>query len=198
VKKEEALSYAGSRNLHIVEVGVDNDFNVVCKVVDDAWFEKDEAEGLEHLEQQQHGKKQDRIINKEILITVFISENDFQTKVERLRKFMEKRVIVKVKLDFRGRRGTEPEREMARETMANLLERVTDVARMTMLPRTEGNWYVADFVPQTDSSKKKITPEMVLQQPLPLLKAEIQQRKREEELAAREMERLATEKLFER
>jgi len=193
----KALNIAHRQQFHLVQLGFDNDHNPLCKIVDEQFLVR-EQELLE--EKNNKNKVKTPKLVKDITFTTFIAEHDFDTKIQQIKKLLtqSKPKIVRVRIDFRGKKGQPPEREMARGAMANLLERVFDFGRMVNLPHTEGNCFSAELHPLTKTSKsrKTITPQMILEAPLPLLHVEKMQLINEEQKAFLMLERKKKEDIF--
>ncbi len=85
---------------------------------------------------------------KEVQLRPRTEEHDFQVKLKRARKFLEKGNIVKVVVRFRGRELRRP--EVGVETMDRMLEAMEDLATVEFRSRSiEGRRLVARMEPGT-------------------------------------------------
>ena len=98
--RDEALEYAYSKNLDLVEVAAGAD-PPVCRVMD---------YGKYRYEQEQKAKlarkHQSQIHVKEIKLRPKIGDHDYETKKGHVVRFLEQRAKVKVTIMFRGRETT--------------------------------------------------------------------------------------------
>ena len=107
----------------------------VCKIMDYGKYKyeisKKEKEGR---------KKQHTIIVKEIRMRPKIDKHDFNTKVQRARKFIDHGDRVKVSLQFRGREMTHM--DIGRNLMLNFQEALEDIAKIDSPVSKEGHTLV--------------------------------------------------------
>src|SRR5438309_11353365 len=115
----DALEYAFSKNLDLVEVAAQAD-PPVAKVMD--W-------GKYRYEQEQKAKlarkHQTQINVKEIKLRPKIGVHDYNTKKGHVLRFLNQRAKVKVTIMFRGREQTHPER--GRDLLMRLAEDVQEI-----------------------------------------------------------------------
>src|SRR5205823_5854117 len=126
----EALEYAYSRNLDLVEVAANAD-PPVAKVMD--W-------GKYKYEQEQRAKlarkHQTQINVKEIKLRPKIGVHDYNTKKGHVERFLNQRAKVKVTIMFRGREQTHPER--GRDLLMRLAEDVKEIGQIESPPLQDG------------------------------------------------------------
>jgi translation initiation factor IF-3 len=122
----EALEYAFSKNLDLVEVAAQAD-PPVAKVMD--W-------GKYRYEQEQKAKlarkHQTQINVKEIKLRPKIGEHDYRTKKGHVERFLNQRAKVKVTIMFRGRETSHPER--GRDLLMRLAEDVQEIGQIEAMP----------------------------------------------------------------
>jgi translation initiation factor IF-3 len=122
----EALEYAFSKNLDLVEVAAQAD-PPVAKVMD--W-------GKYRYEQEQKAKlarkHQTQINVKEIKLRPKIGEHDYRTKRGHVERFLNQRAKVKVTIMFRGRETSHPER--GRDLLMRLAEDVQEIGQIEAAP----------------------------------------------------------------
>jgi translation initiation factor IF-3 len=122
----EALEYAFSKNLDLVEVAAQAD-PPVAKVMD--W-------GKYRYEQEQKAKlarkHQTQINVKEIKLRPKIGEHDYRTKKGHVERFLNQRAKVKVTIMFRGRETSHPER--GRDLLMRLAEDVQEIGQIEAAP----------------------------------------------------------------
>jgi translation initiation factor IF-3 len=122
----EALDYAYSKNLDLVEVAAQAD-PPVAKVMD--W-------GKYRYEQEQKAKlarkHQTQINVKEIKLRPKIGEHDYNTKKGHVERFLNQRAKVKVTIMFRGRETSHPER--GRDLLMRLAGDVQEIGQIEAMP----------------------------------------------------------------
>ena len=119
VAVRDALEYAFSKNLDLVEVAAAAD-PPVAKVMDFGKY-KYEQEQKAKLAR----KHQSQIHVKEIKLRPKIGIHDYETKRGHVRRFLDQRAKVKVTIMFRGRETSHPER--GRDLLIRLAEDVKDI-----------------------------------------------------------------------
>jgi translation initiation factor IF-3 len=128
--RDEALEYAFSKNLDLVEVAANAD-PPVCRIMD---------YGKYKYEQEQKAKtarKHQVSINvKEIKLRPKIGVHDFETKKGHVVRFLKQRAKVKVTIMFRGREQSHPER--GRDLLMRLAEDVKEIGQIESPPLQDG------------------------------------------------------------
>jgi translation initiation factor IF-3 len=128
--KDEALEYAFSKNLDLVEVAAQAD-PPVARVMD---------YGKYRYEQEQKAKlarkHQSQIHVKEIKLRPKIGQHDYETKKGHVVRFLNQRAKVKVTIMFRGRETTHPER--GRDLLMRLAEDVKEIGAIESAPLLDG------------------------------------------------------------
>jgi translation initiation factor IF-3 len=126
----EALEYAFSKNLDLVEVAAQAD-PPVAKVID---------YGKYRYEQEQKAKiarKHQVSINvKEIKLRPKIGIHDYNTKKGHVERFLNQRAKVKVTIMFRGRENAHPER--GRDLLMRLADDVKEIGQVESPPLLDG------------------------------------------------------------
>jgi len=136
----EALELAAERSLDLVEVSP-NAKPPVCRIMDYGKFK------FEAKKQQNANKKKTKQVQlKEIKFRPRTEEGDYQTKVRKLREFLEKGDKIKVTLRYRGR-------EFAHQELGlNLLKRVAadldELGVLEQMPKMEGRQMVMLMSPK--------------------------------------------------
>jgi translation initiation factor IF-3 len=126
----EALEYAYSKNLDLVEVAAQAD-PPVARVMD---------YGKYRYEQEQKAKlarkHQSQIHVKEIKLRPKIGVHDYETKKGHVVRFLNQRAKVKVTIMFRGREQSHPER--GRDLLMRLAEDVKEIGQIESPPLQDG------------------------------------------------------------
>ena len=126
----EALDYAFSKNLDLVEVAPQAQ-PPVARVMD---------YGKYRYEQEQKAKlarkHQSQILVKEIKLRPKIGTHDYETKKGHVVRFLNQRAKVKVTIMFRGRETTHPER--GRDLLMRLAEDVREIGQIESPPLLDG------------------------------------------------------------
>jgi translation initiation factor IF-3 len=144
---QEALDYAYSKNLDLVEVAAQAD-PPVAKVMD---------YGKHRYEQEQRAKlarkHQTQINVKEIKLRPKIGLHDYNTKKGHVERFLNQRAKVKVTIMFRGRETSHPER--GRDLLMRLAEDVQDVGQIESEPVLDGRNMVMVLAPTKTAGVKR-------------------------------------------
>jgi translation initiation factor IF-3 len=152
----EALEYAYSKNLDLVEVAANAD-PPVAKVMD--W-------GKYRYEQEQKAKlarkHQTQISVKEIKLRPKIGIHDYNTKKGHVQRFLNQRAKVKVTIMFRGREQSHPER--GRDLLMRLAEDVQEIGHVESPPLQDGRNMVMVLGPTKSAGVKRDAEDEDLQQ----------------------------------
>ncbi len=137
--RDEALAYAQSKDLDLVEVAPNAD-PPVCRIMD---------YGKYRYEQEQKAKlarkHQTQINVKEIKFRPKIGVHDYETKKGHVMRFLRDRAKVKVTIMFRGREQTHPER--GHDLLMRLAEDVKDLGQIESQPVLDGRNMVMVLAP---------------------------------------------------
>jgi len=130
MKTNEALRYAQSRELDLVEVAPDAK-PPVCRVLDYSKYK------YEQTQKQKAARKHQQQINiREIKFRPKIAQHDYDTKKGHVERFLKARDKVKVTIMFRGREMAHPERgEMI---LNRLAEDLGELAVVEQRPQQDG------------------------------------------------------------
>src|SRR5437667_9821271 len=143
----DALEYAFSKNLDLVEVAAQAD-PPVAKVMD--W-------GKYRYEQEQKAKlarkHQTQINVKEIKLRPKIGVHDYNTKKGHVVRFLNQRAKVKVTIMFRGRETAHPER--GRDLLMRLAEDVKEIGQVESPPLLDGRNMVMILGPTKNAGVKR-------------------------------------------
>ncbi|TMK34782.1 MAG: translation initiation factor IF-3 [Actinobacteria bacterium] len=143
----DALEYAFSKNLDLVEVAAQAD-PPVAKVMD--W-------GKYRYEQEQKAKlarkHQTQINVKEIKLRPKIGVHDYNTKKGHVERFLNQRAKVKVTIMFRGRETSHPER--GRDLLMRLAEDVGEIGQIESQPLLDGRNMVMVLGPTKNAGVKR-------------------------------------------
>ncbi|MFY9578015.1 MAG: translation initiation factor IF-3 [Gaiellaceae bacterium] len=143
----DALEYAFSKNLDLVEVAAQAD-PPVAKVMD--W-------GKYRYEQEQKAKlarkHQTQINVKEIKLRPKIGVHDYKTKKGHVERFLNQRAKVKVTIMFRGRETSHPER--GRDLLMRLAEDVGEIGQIESQPILDGRNMVMVLGPTKNAGVKR-------------------------------------------
>ena len=125
---EEALNKAEEIGLDLVEVAP-NASPPVCRIMDYGKYKYD-------LKKQAGAKKQKIHTLKEIKFRPNIGIHDLNVKVSRIREFLTEGHKTKVRIFFRGREITHPDR--GRDLAKGILENLGELATVESDPKLEG------------------------------------------------------------
>ena len=140
----DALRMAVERGLDLVEISP-NAKPPVCRLMDYGKFRYEQSR-----KDRDQRKRQHQNAVKEIKFRPNVGDHDYETKVNHLRKFLEKGHKVKISLTFRGRENAH--RELGFAVVERVLEDCKDISNIDMAPKRVGRMVVAMLSPL---SKKK-------------------------------------------
>jgi translation initiation factor IF-3 len=143
----EAMEYAFSKNLDLVEVAEQAD-PPVAKVMDYGKYRYAEEQKAKLAR-----KHQTQIHIKEIKLRPKIGVHDFETKKGHVVRFLNQRAKVKVTIMFRGRETTHPER--GRDLLLRLAEDVKEIGQIESQPLLDGRNMVMVLGPTKAAGEKK-------------------------------------------
>src|SRR4051794_6584201 len=130
MKTDEALRYAQSKDLDLVEVAPDAR-PPVCRVLDYSKYKYEQEQ-----KQKAARKHQQNIVVREIKFRPKIAQHDYDTKKGHVERFLKHKDKVKVTIMFRGREVTHPERgEMI---LNRLAEELAELAVVEQRPTQDG------------------------------------------------------------
>ena len=131
----EALDIAEKSGLDLVEISP-NANPPVCKIIDYGKFK------YEQQKREKKNKKKQHVINvKEVRFRPHTDTHDINTKVRKIREFIENGDRVKLSIMFRGREMAH--QEIGMETMQHVISLVEDIAKIDKAPRQEGRFLTA-------------------------------------------------------
>jgi len=144
---KEALEYAYSKNLDLVEVAKEAD-PPVARVMD---FGKWRYEQEQRAKQAR--KHQSTINIKEIKLRPKIGDHDYETKKGHVVRFLNQRAKVKVTIMFRGRENLHPER--GRVLLERLAEDVKEIGQVEQQPTLDGRNMIMLLGPTKNAGVKR-------------------------------------------
>jgi translation initiation factor IF-3 len=130
MRTDEALRYAQSRDLDLVEVAA-TARPPVCRVLDYSKYKYEQAQ-----KKKTAKKHQTQVVTREIKFRPKIADHDYATKKGHVIRFLKGKDKVKVTIMFRGREVTHPER--GRDLLERLVEDLGDIAQVDQRPSLEG------------------------------------------------------------
>jgi translation initiation factor IF-3 len=130
VSRDEALRYAQSKDLDLVEVAAEARPPVV-RVLDYSKYKYEQEQKAKAAR-----KHQKQVTVREIKLRPKIAENDYETKKGHVVRFLEHADRVKVTIMFRGRETTHPERGEA--LLMRLADDVAELGAVEQRPSLDG------------------------------------------------------------
>jgi len=127
---EQALATAKDAELDLVEISSKSN-PPVCRIMDYGKF-------LYQQQKKKHEakKKQKQVQVKEVKFRPGTEEGDYQVKLKKLIKFLEKGDRTKVTIWFRGREITH--KELGMKVLERVKEDLSDIATVEQMPKMEG------------------------------------------------------------
>jgi translation initiation factor IF-3 len=126
----EALARARELDLDLVEVAAQAN-PPVCRIMDYGKYKYEAAQKA-----KESRRKASSVSIKEMKYRPKISKGDFDTKTRKVERFLHDGHKVKVTLTFRGREMHHP--ELGKRILDEVVEAVTDVGRVEIMPRIDG------------------------------------------------------------
>ena len=143
---DKALAYAQARDLDLVEVAPEAK-PPVCRVLDYSKYK------YEQEQKAKAAKRHQKQVNvREIKLRPKIADNDYETKKNHVRRFLDGEDRVKVTIMFRGREQSHPER--GTNLLMRLAEDVDDLGVVEQRPIQDGRNMTMLLAP----SRKKVEP----------------------------------------
>jgi translation initiation factor IF-3 len=135
VSIREALSEAEKSGLDLVEIAPNAD-PPVCKIIDYGKYNYEQQK-----REKLNKKKQHVITVKEVRFRPHTDTHDIETKVRKIREFLENGDRVKLSVMFRGREMAH--KEIGMDTIQNVIALLEDVAKIEKAPLQEGRFITA-------------------------------------------------------
>jgi translation initiation factor IF-3 len=142
----EALEYAYSKNLDLVEVAASAD-PPVCRIMDYGKYKYEQEQKAKTAR-----KHQSQIQVKEIKFRPKIGTHDYETKKGHVMRFLNARAKVKVTIMFRGREQSHPER--GRDLLMRLADDVKDLGTIESPPLQDGRNMVMVLAPHRNVGRE--------------------------------------------
>lgn len=143
----EALRVARDRGLDLVEVSP-NAMPPVCRIQDYGRFLYEKEKG-----ERAARKKQKIITVKEVKFSVTVDEHDYQTKKNRVVRFLREGDKVKASLRFRGRQMSH--RDLGYNIINRLIQDIGEIGVVEFMPRMEGMILHAILAPSKKQEASK-------------------------------------------
>ncbi len=143
--RDEALAYAQSKDLDLVEVApLANP--PVCRIMDYGKFKYEEQRKAREARKKQH-----QVQIKEVKMSPGIEDHDFEFKTRHARRFLEEGNKVKVTMMFRGRQMAHP--EIGREVMDRVIKEIADVGKVEQQPMMEARSMTMVLTPTNNPNR---------------------------------------------
>ncbi len=153
VPTAEALRMAMDADVDLVEVAP-NAVPPVCRLMDYGKFRYQEQKRAQEIK-----AKQKVVQVKEVKFRPATDENDFQTKLRAVKRFLADGDKAKITLRYRGREMAH--QDIGMQVVNRLREELADIAQVEQMPKLEGRQMVMVLAPR---SKKKPAPQKAASQ----------------------------------
>ena len=145
-KFADALDMAYDKGLDLVLFAAQSD-PPVCRIMDYGKYRFDRNK-----KEKEARKKQQIVETKEIQLSVKIDTNDFNTKVNNARKFLQRGDKVKVVVRFKGRQMTH--QQLGQDLLTRFQEACADVGVVEKAPKLEGRFLSMFLAPPKQPAAK--------------------------------------------
>lgn len=136
----EALSMAQESNLDLVNIAPQAK-PPVCKIMDYGKFRYEQSK------REKEARKNQKIVQiKEVRLSPSIEENDVQTKLRNVVKFLNQGDKVKLSIRFRGREITH--QEIGRRVLDRMAQEVKEISDVERSPKLEGRQMIMILTPK--------------------------------------------------
>lgn len=136
----KAIAVANDFGLDLVEISP-NASPPVCKIMDYGRFKYERTK-----KKQEAKKKQTTFQLKEIKVRPKTGEHDLNTKINHIKKFLDKKDKVKVTVIFRGREITLT--NLGNELLEKIIQETEEIALLEQPPKFEGRTMVMVLAPK--------------------------------------------------
>lgn len=136
----EAMHLAQEANLDLVNVAPQAK-PPVCRIMDYGKYRYEQSK-----REKEARKNQKTIQIKEVRLSPTIEENDVQTKLSNIKKFLKKGNKVKLTIRFRGREITH--QELGRRILDRMSKEVAEYAEIERAPKLEGRQMIMILAPK--------------------------------------------------
>ena len=147
VSKNEALRKAADADLDLVLLSP-NAKPPVARIMDYGKFRFEQQKKA-----KENRKNQKVMAVKEIRLSPTIEGNDFDTKLQHVRKFLTKGAKVRVSIRFRGRAITH--KELGKQVLEKMADEASDLSNVVTKPKMEGRSMFLMLAPLSEKDKKK-------------------------------------------
>ena len=130
----EALKKAQEADLDLVEIAPEAK-PPVAKIIDFKKFKY-----LEEKKDKEARKRTKQTELKEVRFSLFIGEHDYQTALEKIKKFASEGDLVKISIRFKGRQMAH--QEFGPKLLTRILEDIVEIAQKDREAKFEGRQYV--------------------------------------------------------
>ncbi|WP_459879346.1 translation initiation factor IF-3 [Desulfothermus naphthae] len=144
---KEALNLAYDQGLDLVEVAPQAD-PPVCKIMDYGKYVYQQQKKA-----QEAKKKQVQVQLKEVKLRPKTDEHDLNTKMNHIKRFLNKGDRCKVSIFFRGREVLH--KHQGEEMLMNIIKELEDIAKVEQGPKFEGKNMFVIFAPKVAKGTKK-------------------------------------------
>ncbi len=136
----EALSKAQEANLDLVNIAPQAK-PPVCKIMDYGKYRYEQSK------REKEARKNQKIVQiKEVRLSPSIEENDVQTKLRNVVKFLNQGDKVKLSIRFRGREITH--QEIGRRVLDRMAQEVKEISDVERSPKLEGRQMIMILTPK--------------------------------------------------
>lgn len=143
INRNDALKRAQIEEKDLVEIAP-NAKPPVVKLIDFKKFKYLEAK------KERESKKNIKHVGiKEIRLSPFIGEHDFDTRLAKAEEFLKEGNQLKITVVFKGREITH--KEFGMSIMTKAIERLADISKINKPPHFEGRFYVVILTPYKSS-----------------------------------------------
>ncbi|MFO7871927.1 MAG: translation initiation factor IF-3 [Kiritimatiellia bacterium] len=143
---DDARKLAREYGLDLVEISPKAD-PPVCRIMDFGKYRYDESRKKRQTRKHQHAQTV-----KEVKFHPNVAENDYQTKLNHVKEFLQKGHKVKITLTFRGREHAH--RDLGFKLVNRVLADCEGMCTVNMAPRMAGRSLVAVITGQSGKKKK--------------------------------------------
>src|SRR5690606_23619789 len=139
VSKSEALQMADEQDKDVILIAP-NAQPPVAKLIQYSKFKYQQQQKKQ--EEKRSSKKSDI---KELRLSPFIAEGDLDSRIERVREFLEDGFKVRLHVRFKGREITK--KDFGQDVISRVITAVADISSVEMEPKMQGKMMSAQIMP---------------------------------------------------
>ena len=151
MSKQAALALAEEQNKDVVLIAA-NANPPVAKLIE---YSKHKYQQQQKKQEEKRATKKSDI--KELRLSPFIADGDLQSRIDRVREFLEDGFKVRLHVRFKGRQITK--KDFGQDVLNKIFEAVSDIGQIEIEPKMQGKMLSGQLMPLPKGKAKTIVSE---------------------------------------